>query len=300
MNAKFQLVSVVIPCTDRTIGLEQCLNSVLLQNFLGEIEIVLVENNSTDRFVVSSLVKKLSNSRISHFYLENCVNANVARNYGVSSSKGEIIAFLDSDDTWLPNHVDESLKVIAAGNFAVYSGYLINNGFNRKLIDSRPFGANETACDFLFGVNPGYAQTSSFVLRRSVFDVCCWDDNLKRNQDYDFFITVSDNFKWIYKREITNIVNWPLGEVRTYSFEAFQVFYRKHKSKMGDKTKAGYLFEILRALSIMEKWQYDFFRAEIKSLRSNLGLLKRAQTYNYYLCKQINEIRFKVRRYIVK
>lgn len=290
-------VTAVIPCTDRTAGLKRCLMSALGQDFSGDIEIILVENNSNDRSLVGGLVRDLADERIKHFYLNECDNANVARNFGAAKADGDFVAFLDSDDSWSSNHLSTCVASLSPGAAAQYSGYTLDNGFNKKIVASRGMSAGEDAYEFLFS-RGGHAQTSSFFLRRYVFESCSWDESLKRNQDYDFFISVWHKYGWEYKETVTNCVVWQVGQVRTYSYDAFTRFYEKHKKLMSDSVKANYIYEVVRALSMQSRTEYYDFLSNIVGYRSYLSLYKRLHTYNYYLCLTMNRLRFLVRKFL--
>jgi glycosyltransferase involved in cell wall biosynthesis len=91
-------VSVVIPTYNRAHVLPQTLQSVLAQTF-QDFEVWLVDDGSVDntREVVASVVGK----RMHYVWQENR-GESVARNHGIRSSTGELVAFLDSDDLWVP------------------------------------------------------------------------------------------------------------------------------------------------------------------------------------------------------
>lgn len=99
------LVSVVIPTHNSEKTIIQALNSVGLQDFdLSSVEVVIIDDASTD-----STVKVIDEETVSFdfdinlYSLRENVGVAKARNYGISKSAGEFIAFLDSDDVWLPN-----------------------------------------------------------------------------------------------------------------------------------------------------------------------------------------------------
>jgi glycosyltransferase involved in cell wall biosynthesis len=282
------VVSVIIPCTDRTAGLKRCLESVLRQDYAGSIEIILVENNSTDSIVIRKLVSVINNQSIKHFYLENCENANVARNYGTRKSSGIYVAYLDSDDFWLPNHISNNMNFFDANPEAValYSGYVLNDGIKDTIVSSRPI-IDETAYSFLFGHRPGVAQTSSYLLKRYALDVVEWDETLNRNQDYDFFASIQKIYGWQYNPLITSIVVWEHGVVRKFTASAFKDFYSKHKEHMLTTERAGYVSRVLRALSQNSKEEYLEFYSEGLLLRQKMQFPECMYSYGYGLAKFI-------------
>ncbi|MEF1291848.1 glycosyltransferase family 2 protein, partial [Vibrio sp. M260118] len=290
MKNKNILISVVIPCTDRVLGLQRCLDSVLSQNVTADLELVLVENNSMNRNVITEMVETIQDERIKHHYLDVCDNANVARNYGMKNSSGDYIAYMDSDDWWNEMHLSTCLDQIKKGANAIYSGFILDNGKVQEPKYSRAI-EQESPYKFLFGSSPGVAQTSSFFLSREVFDLCTWDEDLRRSQDYDFFIEVQKKVGWSYKSSLTVFVYWEQGGVRTLSVDAFEKFYAKHSGTMTPSEKAEYLCEIIKAFSLVSQRNYSRFSILLGQNRKYLGLKNRIMISNYYVTVSLLKLR---------
>lgn len=94
---KNPLISVVIPVHNAEDTLDVCIQSVEMQEFL-EYEIILVDDGSTDHSGIICDTRAEENKNIRVFHTENR-GAAAARNYGVRQSRGEAVAFIDSDDT---------------------------------------------------------------------------------------------------------------------------------------------------------------------------------------------------------
>lgn len=96
-------ISVIIPLYNKGFIISETLNSVLVQTFT-DFEVVIVNDGSTDNgFEIAS---QFSDERIKLFQQEN-KGAASARNLGIEKASGELIAFLDADDYWYPNHLEE-------------------------------------------------------------------------------------------------------------------------------------------------------------------------------------------------
>ncbi|MEO8231506.1 MAG: glycosyltransferase family A protein [Ignavibacteriota bacterium] len=93
------LVSIIIPCYNCEEFIEETLKSVLNQSYQN-FEVIIVDDCSTDNTL--KLVQQYSDSdqRIKVYTIEHAGRPSVPRNFGVSKSSGEFIAFLDSDDLW--------------------------------------------------------------------------------------------------------------------------------------------------------------------------------------------------------
>ena len=96
-------ISVVIPLYNKGFIISETLNSVLAQTFT-DFEIVIVNDGSTDNSF--EIVSQYSDDRIRLYNQEN-KGVSKTRNAGIEYSKSELIAFLDADDYWHPNHLEE-------------------------------------------------------------------------------------------------------------------------------------------------------------------------------------------------
>lgn len=100
-------ISVIIPLFNKGFIISETLQSVLAQTFT-DFEIIIVNDGSTDNGF--EIVSKFTDNRIKLFQQEN-KGAAAARNLGIEKATGELIAFLDADDYWFPNHLEELFKL---------------------------------------------------------------------------------------------------------------------------------------------------------------------------------------------
>jgi len=117
MNVK-PLVTVIIPCFNSEIFIQDCIRSVLQQTY-ENIEIILIDDGSTD----GTLLKlKEFETEIIILRKQN-EGAASARNLGIQNSNGIYIAFLDSDDVWHPEKIEKQLRLMIEKNLdLVYCG----------------------------------------------------------------------------------------------------------------------------------------------------------------------------------
>lgn len=103
-------ISVVIPCYNVESYIEECVDSVLKQEY-RDLEIICVDNRSTDNTwaVLEKMSEKSPMIRLSK---ENKQGAPVARNNGLNLSEGEYIQFLDADDLLKPQKLSEQVRMI--------------------------------------------------------------------------------------------------------------------------------------------------------------------------------------------
>jgi glycosyltransferase involved in cell wall biosynthesis/SAM-dependent methyltransferase len=98
------VVSVVIPTYNRLQLLRRAVNSVMSQT-MGAFELIIVDDGSKD--LTSSWVRSLADKRIRFVQHQINQGQNAALNTGIALARGRYLAFLDSDDEWLPNFLQE-------------------------------------------------------------------------------------------------------------------------------------------------------------------------------------------------
>ena len=108
---KQPLVSVIIPNYNYGHFLAQSIDSVLAQTY-PNIEIIVVDDGSSDD---SAEVLMTYSDKIKWIKQSN-QGVSAARNKGTAASKGELIAFLDADDVWLPEKIEKQVRVFHAEN----------------------------------------------------------------------------------------------------------------------------------------------------------------------------------------
>lgn len=106
-------ISVIIPVYNTSAYLQECVDSVLSQTF-QDFEIIIVDDCSTDGSM--ALCRKLygNNSKVTIIHHEQNGTVGTARNTGLKASKGKYIAFLDSDDLYMPYALEELYKAAEA------------------------------------------------------------------------------------------------------------------------------------------------------------------------------------------
>jgi len=117
------LVSIITPCYNTELYIEETIKSVLVQTYKNW-EMIIIEDGSTDksRGIIQSYVRQDSRIRL----INNSENIGVAqsRNKGIEVASGEYIAFLDSDDVWLENKLMLQLNIMQKENvYLCYSAY---------------------------------------------------------------------------------------------------------------------------------------------------------------------------------
>ena len=117
------LVSVIIPYFNKKNYIKDAVNSVLNQTFKNlEIIIIYDDENLIDYYYLTDEFKNKKNIKI--FKNIKNIGAGLSRNFGIKKAKGEIIAFLDSDDLWLPTKLEDQLNFMQKNNYEfTFSNY---------------------------------------------------------------------------------------------------------------------------------------------------------------------------------
>jgi glycosyltransferase involved in cell wall biosynthesis len=102
------MISVVVPLYNKASYVRRCIDSVLAQT-IGDLELIIINDGSTDGG--DHIAATYGDSRLKLINQPN-LGPGAARNRGIAEAKGEFVAFLDADDEWLPEYLEEHLRFI--------------------------------------------------------------------------------------------------------------------------------------------------------------------------------------------
>lgn len=187
-------ISVVITTFNRPICfLEQALESVLLQT-LKPLEIIVIDDNSNELFS-NSVQFYCQSKKVIYVHNSEKHGACAARNAGIKKAKGNYIAFLDDDDIWLPNKLEEQIKVISAETVLVYcNGWRVDKNFcPEKTVEYRDSSCFQNKMSFEKLLEKNYiGTTTQLLVKKSSLDrIYGFDEELPARQDYDLCLRLS-------------------------------------------------------------------------------------------------------------
>ena len=114
-------VSIITPCYNSSKFLQQTIDSVLNQTFT-DLEWLITDDKSTDNSV--EIIRKVNDERIKLTVAEKNGGAGHARNLSLEKATGRFITFLDADDFWEPNFLEEMVSFMKKENAELaYSNY---------------------------------------------------------------------------------------------------------------------------------------------------------------------------------
>lgn len=195
--AKDGLISVVLPLYNREKTIERAIRSVLDQTY-NNLELIIVDDCSNDKSL--DIVSSINDARIRLIKLKKNGGACKARNRGINESKGDYIAFQDSDDEWLPDKLEIQMSMLNGGGTDV--NFCAFNRISKKKcvkIPMKDFQIPKQNSDFIKELlRENFISTQTLLAKREVFRKIKFDERLPRFQDWDLAIRISSHFSISY------------------------------------------------------------------------------------------------------
>jgi len=197
--------SIIIPLYNKEKFIENTLKSVLNQTFT-DYEILIVNDGSTDNSL--GRVLQFNDSRIKHFNKENG-GVSTARNYGIKEAKSDYIAFIDADDYWYPDFLQEIFQNIT--HFPEHKVFTVaieietpNNTIPAVYSIEKSKNQDCQIVDYFDASNKeSVIWTSSAVFHKSIFkEIGDFDVNLKSGQDTDLWIRIGLKYPIVFSWKI--------------------------------------------------------------------------------------------------
>lgn len=159
------LVSVIMPIYNAEKYLAGTLNSIFEQDYKN-IEIVLVDDCSKDKSAEIIAEFQKSHPEIVYYLQEKNMGAGAARNKALELAKGRYVAFLDSDDIWMPKKIQKQLDLMKLKNtpFSYTAIEMIDENNNTI----KPKRNLKETCDYKYLLHNTIIATSSVVIDRNV------------------------------------------------------------------------------------------------------------------------------------
>ncbi len=255
---KKPLVSCVIPTYRRCDTLGRAIDSVLNQTY-DNVEVLVVDDNekgSPDSENVSQIVQSYSDPRVRLVIQPQHINGAEARNAGVRASSGEYIAYLDDDDSWIPEKLERQMHALSEhsdcdGCSCLYSFYCNGNvvrscaPYNGENLHRKVIGRDVAVC------TPTLLFKKEALLEAGLFN-----NALKRHQDLQLLLDFTLHHKLYVLNEYLVKVNTESGINRTNDanrlIEVKKRFFdacRSHLDVYSEKEKrdilAAHYFEII-------------------------------------------------------
>lgn len=203
-------VSVIIPVYNRINWAIESIESVLAQTHTN-FEVLVIDDGSTDDISeLTDICKK--DKRIKYFRKENEGPA-AARNLGIKKASGEYIAFLDSDDLFMPDKIETQLK------FMLENDRLFSHTSYQKINEQGEYTSNVNSGAFSGQLFPQIINYCPIAMptvmgRTSLFQKNLFPENIKSGEDFCLWISVAS-------KNLIGGINKELSQVRITSTNTF-------------------------------------------------------------------------------
>ncbi len=184
------LISVIIPTYNRAAFVLEAVESVYRQTF-QDFELIVVDDGSTDG--TAEVLKNYQNHLIYRYQANQGVSS--ARNLGLQMASGKWVAFLDSDDLWLPRKLETQVRFFSQNPEAVIcqteeiwirNGRRVNPQKKHRKFSGDIFDPSLLLC---------LVSPSAVMIQRDLFDQeGCFDETLPACEDYDLWLRISSRF----------------------------------------------------------------------------------------------------------
>jgi glycosyltransferase involved in cell wall biosynthesis len=183
------LVSIVIPTFNRRIQVLQALESIANQSY-PHLEAIVVDDASTDDTIEAIEAGRFP-MPVQIVRLDKNSGPSEARNRGIAEATGDYIAFLDSDDRWLPEKI--ALQVAVAERSSnpnlvlIYTQAVIRRRNETVVRPLRSIRAGENVADYLF-LAGGYFAQSSILVSAALARTIGFAAHLRLHEDWDWYM----------------------------------------------------------------------------------------------------------------
>jgi len=184
------LVSVIIPTYNRALYLKEAIDSVLSQDFC-DFELIVVDDGSTD--ATSDIIDSYNGAF--RYICQRHRGVSAARNTGISHAKGTFVAFLDSDDLWLPKKLSAQVDffrehpealICQTEEIWIRNGTRVNSKKRHKKYSGDIFEKALPLC---------IVSPSAVMIKKNLFDlVGLFDESLPVCEDYDLWLRISARY----------------------------------------------------------------------------------------------------------
>ena len=187
-------VSVIIPTYNRKHTLSRAIESIISQT-IKPLEIIIVDDGSNDG--TREWIKQ--EYPFIQYLNQNNSGVSASRNRGIFSANGNWIAFLDSDDEWIPEKLERQLSILRSDKEAVFchtNEIWIRNGtrVNQMKKHEKYGGYIFEKCLDMCRISP-----SSSIIKKEVFDhIGYFDESLIVCEDYDLWLRIAAHYKVLF------------------------------------------------------------------------------------------------------
>jgi Glycosyltransferases involved in cell wall biogenesis len=214
--------SVIIPTYNREKLIQKTLNSVLNQKFQS-FEIIVVDDGGQDNS--EQRIRDIASPKICYYKKINGERG-AARNYGWNLAKGTYVTFLDSDDIFYENHLQQAYDFIVKKNPVCFGqAYEIKNEETNKVLVKPYFSTTDTINDKIISKN--ILSCFGVFLKRTLIEEIRFDENrnFAGTEDWLLWLQLSARYPFYYNNVLTGAL-LEHNERSVLSFNEKSLLYR--------------------------------------------------------------------------
>lgn len=255
-------VSVIIPVYNRTFSIRDAVESVLIQS-IKPSEIIVIDDGSS--FNMASYLKNYMH-HIRLIKLNENKGVSFARNTGIKAASGEYIAFLDSDDLFLPEKLEYQINYMAENNLLISH---TDEFWYRKDRWANQGKSNKRYGGYIFDkiLDKCRISPSSLIVHKSVFDEAGYfNEDLRVCEDYEISLRFALKYKigylekkLIIKRAVEeNSLSAGISHIEYIRYEILEKLYRENANILDKNTKIILINELERKKNIIKPFLNKF------------------------------------------
>ena len=188
-------VSVIMPAYNSAHTIAASIESVMNQTY-RDFELLVVDDGSTDK------TGQIAGSYLLKYIKQQNLGAATARNNGIHQATGDLIAFLDSDDTWMPDKLQKTVEIFQNTPAAMVFTNIDFINKDDAVISTTDFESLPTETIRRMLLSHCFIILSSVVISRDVFDnVGMFDVTLSYAEDWDLFYRIARGFPVVNSTE---------------------------------------------------------------------------------------------------
>lgn len=186
-------VSVIIPAYNVAGYISETLDSVLAQTY-KDYEIIVINDGSPDTEKLEKTLEKYL-GKIIYLKHEN-KGAAIARNTGIEKARGDLIAFLDADDIWLPEFLESQISFLDANDYEmVYSdAYLFGDSYTKgkTFMEDAP-SSGVADFDSILAIRCNVITSGTIVKKQNLVDVGMFETEKISAHDFILWLRLAKN-----------------------------------------------------------------------------------------------------------
>jgi glycosyltransferase involved in cell wall biosynthesis len=260
------VLSVVIPTYQRQSQLRMAVQSVMDQTFTAPFEIIVVDDNPPDSeaYARNRTMFEKEFPGVRHLRNDRGRGGSGARNCGILAARGGWIAFLDDDDSWLPEKLSRQWELIgtaAAGVACVDTGFWEVDEASGRREAVLPKLQGNIFDDLLVKHNGRAPKLSTLVCRRdALIQVGMFDQDLPSRQDLDLYLRLARHYSFASVQEPLAVKNMHSGQRISTNPEkkirGFQLFMEKYEAEFRSRPDLYRIFQRQFAKRLYRSRQY--------------------------------------------